>query len=68
MNTFVGFLRLANYVNACCVIFGVILSIYLRGINWDKQEENNKEKRDYGANLSKKGFIISSQGPFVRNK
>jgi hypothetical protein len=32
MNTFVGFLRLANYVNACCVIFGVILSIFLQDL------------------------------------
>ena len=46
MNTFVGFLRLANYVNACCVIFGVILSIYLRGMNWDRNEAVEKEKRD----------------------
>lgn len=29
MNTFVGFLRLANYINASCVIFGVVASILM---------------------------------------
>ncbi len=30
MNTFVGFLRLANYINASCVIFGVTASILMK--------------------------------------
>jgi len=46
MNTFVGFLRLANYVNACCVIFGVILSIFLQDLI--QENEQGKEKRETG--------------------
>ncbi len=46
MNTFVGFLRLANYVNACCVIFGVILSIFLQDLIQENKE--GKEKRETG--------------------
>lgn len=40
MNTFVGFLRLANYINASCVIFGVIASILM------KEDEHSKPKED----------------------
>ena len=47
MNTFVGFLRLSNYVNACCVIFGVILSIFLQDLIEDS-DVSKKEKRDLG--------------------
>ncbi len=46
MNTFVGFLRLANYVNACCVIFGVILSIFLQDLI--QENEDGKDKRETG--------------------
>ncbi|XP_040574191.1 uncharacterized protein [Lepeophtheirus salmonis] len=28
MNTFVGFLRLANYVGAVCAVFGIVLSVF----------------------------------------
>ncbi len=51
MNTFVGFLRLANYVNACCVIFGVILANFLQDLKVaDSGVE--KEKRDSGKSLA----------------
>ena len=47
MNTFVGFLRLANYVNACCVIFGVILSIFLHDLDLE-ENDLDREKRNFG--------------------
>ncbi len=48
MNTFVGFLRLANYVNACCVIFGVILANFLQDLNVADSEAAEKTKRESG--------------------
>ena len=47
MNTFVGFLRLANYVNACCVIFGVVLANFLQDLDV-ADSEAEKEKRESG--------------------
>ena len=47
MNTFVGFLRLSNYVNACCVIFGVILSIFLHDLDLE-ENDLDREKRNFG--------------------
>ena len=66
MNTFVGFLRLANYVNACCVIFGVVLANFLQDLDV-ADSEAEKEKRESGK-WSAVWLVIDRNRYLCRNR